>query len=110
MHPGACGSEAGGTFCFFYDGSTLAGETDAAGNLTCLYIPGVGFSRGNTGYYRENGIGSSLAVTDMNGALRLGAAIARKRPCLEKVSHPRGSPRTRSSGFPMTRKRPSPSR
>lgn len=60
-----------GTRRFVYDGSAVVAETDGTGAVQAYHVPGVGYvdASGAQHYYRENGIGSNVAVTSSTGAV-----------------------------------------
>lgn len=57
---------------FIYDGSTVIAEATPSGTITAWYLPGISEYRPGssfTGYYRENGIGSTLELRNAGGGL-----------------------------------------
>lgn len=63
---------AGTPTVFIYDGSTVIAEATPSGTITAWYLPGISEYRPGssfTGYYRENGIGSTLELRNAGGGL-----------------------------------------
>jgi RHS repeat-associated protein len=63
-------TDSQGTTNMLYDGTSLICETNTSGGIVAWYTPGVGFRRAGVPYaYRENGIGSTIQVTNNLGVV-----------------------------------------